>query len=61
MGKIRLAPWANVVAGYRAIYIDGVALASDQLAASNLVTGSGLNNSSSLLLHGANVGLELAF
>lgn len=61
LGKIRLAPWANVVAGYRAIYVDGVAVAADQMAASSLVTGSGLDNNSSILMHGANVALELAF
>lgn len=60
-GKFRLSSCANIIAGYRAIYIDGLALASEQLAATNFLTSSGYHNSSSLLLHGVTAGLELVY
>lgn len=47
--------------GYRLLWVDGVALVSDQLASSNFLTGSGFNGSGSVFYHGATAGLEFAF
>lgn len=47
--------------GYRLLWIDGVALASDQLASTNFFTGTGFNGSGNAFYHGATAGLEFAF
>lgn len=60
-GKFRLSSCANIIASYRAMFIDGVALASDQLAATNFLTSSGYSNSRSVMLHAATVGLEFVY
>jgi len=61
MGKIRITRWANAVGGYRAVFLDGLATASDQLNSSSFFSNQGYNSNSSMLLHGANVGLEIVF
>lgn len=50
----------NLKAGYSALWIDGLALAPDQLDfdLASAQGGSALNNGGGLLLHGVNVGLE---
>lgn len=60
-GKFRLSSCANIIASYRAMYIDGLALAPQQLAATDFLTGSGYHNNSSLLLHGVTVGVEFVY
>lgn len=60
-GKFRLTSCANLTAGYRAIFLDGVALAPEQLGASSFLTNTGLHTNGSLLLHAATVGLEVAY
>lgn len=60
-GRFRLSPCANLVASYRAMFIDGVALASDQLAATDFLTQSGYDSNGSVLFHAATVGLELVY
>lgn len=60
-GKFRLCSCANIIASYRAMYLNGLALAPEQLAATDFLTGSGHHNNSSLLLHGVTVGLELVY
>lgn len=47
--------------GYRLLWIDGVALASDQLAATNFFTGTGITGSGDVFYHGAFAGLELTY
>lgn len=60
-GKIKLTSCANLIAGYRVIYLDGLALATEQLAASNFLTRAGIHHNGSLLLHAVNVGVEVAY
>ena len=60
-GKLRLTRCTNLIASYRATYINGVAVASEQLGATNFLTGSGYHNNGSVLLHGATVGLEFVY
>lgn len=59
-GLYRLNNVWNVRAGYNVIWIQGLALAPNQLNFNfaDAQAGSQLNNSSGLLLHGFNVGLE---
>jgi len=59
-GLYRLNNVWNVRAGYNVIWIQGLALAPNQLNFNfaSAQAGSQLNNSSGLLLHGFNVGLE---
>ena len=47
--------------GYRLLWLDGVALASDQLAVSDFANGSGFNDSGNVFYHGAFAGFELAY
>lgn len=59
-GLYSLTKVLNLRAGYNTIWIEGLALAPDQLDF-NLATaqaGSQINNNGGLFLHGANVGLE---
>lgn len=60
-GKIRLTSRANLIAGYRAIFIDGLALATEQLAATSFLNGAGMHHNGSLMLHAVNVGVEVAY
>ena len=61
LAKLRLTSCASLTAGYRLIFIDGLALATEQIGSANFTAGTGLNDNSSLLLHAANVGIELAY
>lgn len=47
--------------GYRLLWIDGVALASDQLASTDFFTGTGFNGSGNAFYHGATAGFEFAY
>ncbi len=44
--------------GYQLLWINSVALASDQLAASDFFAGDGIDSSGNVFYHGASVGLE---
>jgi hypothetical protein len=59
-GLYRLSDVWNLRAGYSAIWIEGVALAPDQLDFNFAASPSGntLHNGGGLLLHGVNVGVE---
>ncbi len=50
----------NLRAGYNVIWVEGLALAPDQLDSNfaNLPSGNQLNNNGGIFLHGVNVGLE---
>ncbi len=60
-GKFRLSPCANLIASYRVMFLDGVALAPDQISATNFLTRTGYDSNGSLLLHGVTIGVELVF
>ncbi len=57
----RLRDNVSIFAGYRVLWIDGVALASDQVASTNFAPGTSMNNSGDVLYHGARFGLEIWF
>lgn len=47
------------MAGYNLLWVNGLALAPEQLATTNIVTGAGaLSSNGNLLYHGVNIGLE---
>ena len=48
-------------ADYRCIWIDGVALASEQLGSSSLLTFDGMNRGGSIFYHGLYVGVDISF
>ncbi|WP_425613425.1 BBP7 family outer membrane beta-barrel protein [Anatilimnocola sp. NA78] len=55
----RLTDRFSLLAGYSVVWVDGVALAPDQLAGTNVTTGvSAINANGSLVYHGFNFGLE---
>ncbi len=51
----------NLRGGYRLLWIDSVALASDQLAATNFFTGNGIDGSGDVFYDGAFAGLEFTY
>lgn len=61
VGKWQLNGLTNITFGYRAIYVDGLALAPEQLAVTDFLTTTGLSSDSHLLLHAATVGVELSY
>jgi hypothetical protein len=58
-GAALLTANLSVRGGYRLLWVDGVALASDQLAATDFFTSSGIDGSGDVFYQGAYVGLEL--
>ena len=59
-GAAWLLECLSVRAGYGLLWLDGVAEASDQLAATDFNIGAGYNGSGDVFYHGAFVGLQLA-
>ena len=57
-GDYRLTDRWSVRGGYRLIWIDRVALATDQLAASDFVFARGIDPTGDVFYHGAFVGLH---
>lgn len=60
-GTLQLLDRLAIRSGYRLLWLDGVAVASDQLAASDFASGVGFNGSGNVLYHGAFAGLELTY
>jgi hypothetical protein len=50
-----------VRAGYNVIWLESVALAPDQIPATDLFTGTGISNGGSVFYHGAVFGVEIGF
>jgi hypothetical protein len=48
-------------ADYRAVWVDGVALASEQINATNYLEGTGVSTSGDVFYHGGFLGLEYSF
>ncbi len=59
-GSTLLTANLSLRGGYRLLWVDGVALASDQLAATDFFTSSGIDGSGDVFYQGAYVGLEFA-
>jgi hypothetical protein len=61
-GVYDLTPGLSVFGGYHAIWLDGIALAPDQIPVTDLFAPSAtLDTGGTLLLHGASVGVEVSF
>lgn len=60
-GAFCLTDHLSLRGGYSLLWVDGVAVVSDQLASSDFFTGNGFNGSGSVFYHGATAGLEYAF
>jgi len=59
VGKYQLTDCIALRAGYQLLWVEGVALASNQMPASNLSAGTGIDTSGSPFYHGGLVGLEI--
>jgi hypothetical protein len=57
-GVCRLTDHLSFRGGYRLLWIDGVALATDQVAVSDFLTHTGIDTSGDAFYHGAFVGLQ---
>jgi hypothetical protein len=57
----RLSERWSLQLGYQLLWIDQVALATEQIAASNFVTGQGIDATGDTFYHGANVGLQFVW
>jgi hypothetical protein len=60
-GTCQLTDRLALRGGYRLLWIDGVALASDQLPVSDFANNAGFNGSGDAFYHGAFAGLEYAW
>lgn len=60
-GTYSLAERVSLRSGYRLLWVDGVAIATDQLGATDFFNGTGINSSSNAFYHGAFAGLEVKF
>jgi hypothetical protein len=58
-GGVRLTGCLALMVGYRMLWIDSVALVSDQLANTDFFDGEGYDGSGSVFYHGAFVGVDL--
>ncbi|NND98529.1 MAG: hypothetical protein HKN47_14510 [Pirellulaceae bacterium] len=58
-GGLCLTDTITLRGGYNLLWLDGVAVASDQLSSSDYFAGTGFDGSGDLFYHGASVGLEL--
>lgn len=61
IGAFQLTEHLALRGGYRLLWIDGVALASDQVTVSDFASGTGFSSSGSVFYHGAFAGIELAY
>jgi hypothetical protein len=61
IGVYQVTQKIAVRGGYEAMWLDGVALAPDQIAVSNVPAGEIGVNPNTLFLHGAMVGMEIKF
>lgn len=59
-GVALLTKHLSLRSGYRLLWLDGVAVASDQLGSSDYFSETGFNGAGEVFYHGAYVGLELA-
>ena len=57
----RLTPWLQATLGARTMYLDGLALASEQPGATTFGSSIGVHGNGSLLLHAATAGLEFIY
>ncbi|MEZ6126481.1 MAG: hypothetical protein R3C49_25445 [Planctomycetaceae bacterium] len=57
----RITESLNLITSYRCMYLNGLAVASEQLAASNFPLATGLHTNGSLLLQSTSVGLEFVY
>lgn len=59
--KYKLSECVNLLFAYRLMVLDGVALAPNQLAATDFVTRAGYGDGGSVLLNGFHIGMELVY
>ena len=58
VGVYQLTDTIALRAGYQLMWLDGVALASEQVQASNFATGTGADVHGDVFFHGALLGVE---
>lgn len=61
IGTYNLTPYFKVRAGYEVMWVEGLALAPDQVNPANFLGAPSVNNRGGVFLHGAVLGLELAW
>ena len=60
-GRFRLNENLNFYSSYNVLFLEGVALAPDQIAATDILSGTGHSASGGILLYGGTVGLEFTY
>lgn len=60
-GKLWVTDHLALLAGYRLLWVEGVALASDQIAATDLTAQTGIDTDGGVFYHGVVLGLEGAW
>jgi Putative beta barrel porin-7 (BBP7) len=64
IGVVGVYQWTDSIAlrgGYQLLWLDGVALAPDQIAATQIITRNGIDTTGDSFYHGALVGIEVAW
>jgi hypothetical protein len=59
IGTYKVTTYLNARAGYQVMWVEGIALAPDQVTPANFLGAPSVNNRGSVFLHGAVLGLEL--
>jgi hypothetical protein len=59
LGRYRLNNNVSLNSGYQLLWFDGVALASEQIFATNAVTGSGIDTDGFVFYHGALISMDI--
>ncbi len=60
-GRQKITDNWSLYLGYMALYIDGVALATEQIHSTDVGSATGLNHSAGVFYHGGRIGLEYNF
>lgn len=60
-GAVTLTQGLAIRGGYRVLWVEQVALATRQLAATDFFAGTGINGTGGVFYHGATAGLEVTF
>jgi hypothetical protein len=61
LGRYRLNDNVSLNSGYQLLWFDGVALASEQIFATNVITGGGIDTDGFVFYHGALVSMDIVW
>lgn len=60
-GRLAVTSWLNLVGGYEVLFVDGIAVASDQTPASSATAAAPVDSDGDAIFHGATAALEFVY